>query len=96
MNNYIRTLKGSDAEHSILHILAQIRQPEDYPLAPILAPTSLKIQSLSNLSAEGQTVPENDATNMLVYVQMTGSKPMPEAFLQPTVSQYFLSFAHCC
>lgn len=86
MNDYIRTLKAKDAQHSILHVVSQINNSADYPLGPTLAPTSLKIQSLSATAGDGKPAAETDDRNMLVYAQVTGGKQTPPEFVQPTVS----------
>lgn len=95
MNGYITQLKGAK-EHNIIHILPRIKNPNYYPLAPTLAPTSLNFQSLPFIAEpgdkEGKEGVEAGKANMLIYLQMTGDQGeqrMPPDLLPLSVCTIF-------
>ncbi|KAG9006972.1 hypothetical protein FRB93_008238 [Tulasnella sp. JGI-2019a] len=84
LNGYIEKLRGAP-ESNILHLLPRIKHKDKFPDAPTLAPTELNFQSIPFVTdkkdSEGKEGVKEGAANMLVYLQMTASRPLPSNFL---------------
>ncbi|KAG9024014.1 hypothetical protein FRB95_012213 [Tulasnella sp. JGI-2019a] len=84
LNGYIGKLRGS-SKSNILHLLPRINDENKFPEAPSLAPTALNFQSIPFVKdkndIQGKEGIEEGAANMLVYLQMTKRRSLPDVFL---------------
>lgn len=95
LEDYLNLLRQKDpsgnvAEHNILHYVATAKEAKSYTPAPTCVPTDLNFQSLPFVIVDtdrtGTTGVLEGKNNMLVYLQMTDDRKMPNALLEPTVS----------
>ncbi|KIO21513.1 hypothetical protein M407DRAFT_28905 [Tulasnella calospora MUT 4182] len=95
LENYLDVLRKKDpsgnvADHNILHYVATAKESKLYTPAPTCAPTDLNFQSLPFVIEDkdrmGETGVLEGKNNMLVYLQMTNDRKMPNALLEPTAN----------
>ncbi|KAJ6583460.1 hypothetical protein DFH09DRAFT_1308967 [Mycena vulgaris] len=83
VDTYLRLAK-EDPSHSILGTVATVKEPQNFVRAPTLPPTSLTFMNMPFIRDNGHTDTSGAAAgarNMLVYLQMTGSRKLPPQFL---------------
>ncbi|KAG8899065.1 hypothetical protein FRC00_001938 [Tulasnella sp. 408] len=95
LEDYLNLLRQKDdngnvAEHNILHYVATAKESKSYTPAPTWVPTDLNFQSLPFVVVDtdrtGTTGVLEGKNNMLVYLQMTNDRKMPNALLEPTAN----------
>ncbi|KAG8924302.1 hypothetical protein FRC01_011678 [Tulasnella sp. 417] len=95
LGKYLTALRQKDpsgnvAEHNILHYVATAKDAKNYTPAPTCVPTDLNFQSLPFVIVDtdrtGTTGVLEGKNNMLVYLQMTDNRKMPNALLEPTAN----------
>ncbi|KIO21506.1 hypothetical protein M407DRAFT_28898 [Tulasnella calospora MUT 4182] len=95
VNQYLELLqaKGADgnpAEHNIINYTVTAKNPQAFTKAPTCAPTNLNFQNLPFVIKESdRTSPDavlGGKNSMLVYLQMTENRKMPNTLLEPAAN----------